>query len=129
MRARIFVAAAIGLITCLSCFSDRDATTGPVTGGDCTIPASAFGTNRAVVIMRNFTFASDTVRIRPGGTVTWVNCEPPNIDPHTSTSQTGVWDSSFLQPGDIFARTFATAGTFLYFCVPHPSMRGVVIVQ
>lgn len=112
----------------LSCFSDRVSTTEP-TGGDCSVPASAFGRNRVVVLIRNFTFLDDTVRIRAGGTVTWVNCEPPNIEPHTSTSTTGEWNSGAISPGTSYARTFPAAGTFPYFCQPHPTMRGVVIVE
>jgi plastocyanin len=128
MRTRTVIAAALALLAGLSCFSDRSSITDP-TGGECTIPAAAFGRNRVVVIVRDFSFLSDTVRIRAGGTVTWVNCEEPGVEPHTTTSTTDVWDSNLLQPGEFFANTFATAGTFPYFCRPHPDMLGVVIVE
>jgi plastocyanin len=128
MKVRRGVAVVLGVAVMLSCFSDRAAIIEP-NGADCTVPATAFGQNRIPVIIRQFTFLSDTVRIRPGGTVTWVNCEDPNVEPHTSTSTTGAWDSNLLQPGASFERTFPTAGTFPYFCRPHTDMRGVVIVQ
>jgi plastocyanin len=126
MRTRFAFGAALALLAILSCFSDRSSITEP-TEGECTVPASAFGRNRAAVIIRDFLFLSDTVRIRAGGTVTWVNCEDA-ID-HTSTSTSNVWDSNFLAPGSSFAHTFATPGTFPYFCQPHPGMTGVVIVE
>jgi plastocyanin len=128
MRLGRSAAAALALVAALSCFSDRSSTTGPLTG-ECRIPADAFERNRAVVIVRAFSFRADTVRIRPGGTVTWVNCEDPEVDPHTTTSTTGVWDSGLLQPGESFAHTFPAAGTFPYFCIPHTFMQGAVIVE
>jgi plastocyanin len=128
-RARIAVPA-IALLTVWSCFSDRQAVLDP--GDDspeCRIPGSAIGTNRAVVLIRGFRFLPDTVRIRAGGTITWVNCEAENVPSHTSTSSTGVWDSGLIAPGESHAETFGSAGSFSYSCVPHPTMRGVVIVS
>jgi plastocyanin len=112
------------------CFSERNAVTGPGDDGEgCNVPGSAIGNNRALVLVRNFRFLPDTVRIRAGGTVTWVNCETEDIEPHTSTSTTDAWDSGPIAPGTSFARTFPAAGTFSFFCRPHPSMRGAVVVS
>ena len=115
-----------------ACFSDRASTTEPP-GGDanCNIPVTSpiFGSTRALVAIRGFNFQPDTIRIAPGTVVTWVNCEPETVDAHTSTSEDGLWDSPFLAPGESYTRTFSAAGNFDYFCVPHPFMRGVVIVE
>ncbi len=115
-----------------ACFSDRQSITEPP-GGDaaCRIPVTSpiFGSTRALIAIRGFSFQPDTVRIRAGTVVTWVNCEPETADAHTSTSEDELWDSPFLAPGESYTRTFAAAGTFDYFCVPHPFMRGVVIVE
>jgi plastocyanin len=113
----------------LSCFSERGAVTEPDDQLGCNVPGSAIGSNRAVVLVRGFRFLPDTVRIRPGGTVTWVNCETPDIEPHTSTATTGSWNSGPISPGQSYAQGYATAGSFSYFCQPHPSMRGVVLVN
>lgn len=128
MKPRTLVALGALLVVSMSCFSERTSTTEPATG-DCSIPATAFGRDHVVVVIRNFTFLSDTVRVRAGGTVTWVNCEEPNVEAHTTTSTTSVWNSGLITPGANFARTFANAGTFPYFCQPHPFMTGVVIVE
>ena len=50
--------------------------------------------------------------------------------PHTVTDddQT-LFDSDFLLFGDGFSHTFEQAGTFTYFCVVRPFMKGTVIVQ
>jgi plastocyanin len=113
----------------LSCFSERDGS-GPVdVTGDCRIPQSAIGANKVIVAIRDFSFFPDTVRIRPGTEVTWVNCETNVQDFHTSTSSTNAWDSGALNRGEFFTRRFDANGSFEYFCVPHPFMRGAVIVQ
>ena len=96
------------------------ATSGGVVAGDPT---------KAVVLLRNFTFLPDTIRASPGVTVTWVNCEPPGPDPHTSTSVNDLWRSGFLRQGEKYSRTFGEAGRFGYYCEPHPTMRGGVVVQ
>jgi plastocyanin len=132
MRIRSLVPAllvtAIASLPLLSCFSERTSVVAP--GGDgCEIPASAIGTGRAVVLIRDFTFLPDTLRVRPGTTVTWVNCEAASVEPHTSTGAGGTWDSGLLDPGQSFARTFSATGTNAYFCQPHPSMTGTIIVQ
>jgi LPXTG-motif cell wall-anchored protein len=84
-------------------------------------PASAAG-----VSIVDFSFQPATVTIDTGDSVTWTN----NGDaPHTTTSDSGVWDSDILDPGQSFTRVFDTAGTFPYHCNVHPSMTGTVVVQ
>lgn len=115
--------------TSISCFSDRDATQPIVQDGECSVPLVAIGANKTVVLVRDFTFFPDTVRVRPGTEVYWVNCETTVSDFHTSTSSTGLWDSGALNRGEFYARRFDAVGQFGYFCEPHPFMRGAVIVQ
>ena len=111
----------------LSCFSDRSVL---APGGDgCEVPGSAIGPDQAVVFIRNFAFHPDTLRIEPGTRVTWVNCEPATVEPHTSTSSDDDWDSGLIAPGESFAHTFTQAGTNDYFCQPHTFMEGAIIVQ
>jgi len=61
-----------------------------------------------------------------GATVTWENDDSLA---HTSTSDTGVWNSGTLQPGRNFSFTFNTAGTFPYHCSIHPNMTGSVTAR
>lgn len=131
MRRFIIVCTVICLcaLPVLSCFSDRDEPLAPPSGDDCSIPASAIGPGRAVVLIRGFRFLPDTLRVRPGTEVTWVNCENSSIEPHTSTAIGGAWDSGLISPGTFYTEEFASAGTTGYFCRPHPSMRGVIIVE
>lgn len=113
-----------------SCFSEhQDDATGPIPD-DCNVPASAQGPGKAVVATRGYRFLPDTLRVAPGTLVTWVNCDNlagPN-DPHTTTSDTNLWNSA-LPLDATFARTFTAGGSFPYHCLPHPGMRGVIVVQ
>ena len=112
------------------CFSDHSEVTEPTGGVNCPVPVSATGARKAVVIIRGFQYAQDTLRITAGTTVTWVNCDDlAGRDAHTSTSDAGVWASPLFAEGQSFSRTFAASGTFPYHCQPHTGMRAVVIVQ
>lgn len=125
------VAATVALVG--GCFSERTHEGGPVgpISGECRIPIDSpvIGNTGAIVAIRDFGYTPATVRVKPGTTVTWINCEPEGTDEHTSTSDNAVWDSPFLAPGETFSHTFGAPGTFDYHCVPHPFMEGVVIVE
>jgi plastocyanin len=128
MRTQVIIIVLLAVAAAASCFSDRSAVLEP-NGDPCTVPGSAVHGNTAIVLIRGFSFLQDTVRIQRGMSVTWVNCEQPNIEPHTSTSDTNAWDSGSFGPGESYTQPFNSAGTFSYFCRPHPTMRGVVIVS
>ena len=72
------------------------------------------------------------ISVGVGETVTWSN---DDTAAHTVTSGSavdgpdGVFDSSLFMAGKTFEHTFDTAGTYPYFCMVHPWMNGVVIVQ
>lgn len=111
-----------------ACFSERGA--GPLAaGGACRVPVSVVDSQQVLVAIANFLFAPDSVRVAAGTTVTWVNCEDPLTEPHTTTSATGIWDSSEFPSGQRYSHTFNTPGVFGYFCSSHPFMVGKVVVQ
>ena len=74
--------------------------------------------------MRNIAFNPPTLQITVGTKVTWTNMDSVN---HTTTSDTGVWDSGSLGNGANFSYTFSQAGTFPCYCKPHggPSGKGM----
>jgi plastocyanin len=80
----------------------------------------------AQVSIINLSFQPATITISAGGSVTWTNNDSTT---HTSVSDSCVWDSGFLQPGQSFTQQFPTAGSFPYHCIIHPFMHGTVIVQ
>jgi predicted secreted protein with PEFG-CTERM motif len=74
------------------------------------------------------------VTVDVGGEVTWT---VDDAAAHTVTSGTpsdadsvgALFDSSLILQGTSFSQTFDEVGTVDYFCIVHPWMQGVVIVQ
>lgn len=131
MRRVVLAGGVAGMLTTVAlaaCFSDR---AGPSTSVDalCLVPLTNEVPGSTVVVIRNFGFAPLTVRVRAGTTVTWVNCEPPSTESHTTTADQGAWSSLSLVDGQTFSHTFTQPGQFAYHCVPHPFMTGTIIVE
>jgi len=80
----------------------------------------------ASVTIQNMAFAPDTLRIGAGTKVTWSNADGMT---HTVTELNALFDSGNLAPGKTFSYTFTTVGTFKYYCVIHPGMKAVVVVN
>jgi amicyanin len=74
----------------------------------------------------NFTYNPQQITVKAGTTVTWVNHDDI---PHTVTSKTGVFRSKALDTDDKFSFTFATPGSYPYFCALHPHMTGTIVVE
>ncbi len=70
-----------------------------------------------------------------GGTVRWTNDDSvahtvtSGISDGFSGTPDGNFDSGFMETGAVFMHTFDTAGTYSYYCMPHPWMRGTLLVE
>lgn len=82
-------------------------------------------------------FSPNVITVGVGTTVTWVNNDTlfHTVTSGISTGELGKagtpdgkFDSGEIQAGETYQRTFDEAGTFDYFCTPHPWMIGQVIV-
>jgi amicyanin len=80
----------------------------------------------AEVKIDNFTFAPQSMTIKAGTTVTWTN---EDDIPHTVVATAKAFKSKVLDTDDKFSFTFATAGTYEYFCSLHPHMTGTIVVE
>ena len=89
------------------------------------LPLVAFAATSAVNI-QNSAFAPTTTTIKIGDTVTWTNRDAFS---HTSTSDTGAWNTGVITAGASGSFTFTSAGTFAYHCSIHSFMKATVIVQ
>jgi plastocyanin len=91
-------------------------------------PGDAGAADEGVSMTSGLAFVPGTVNINVGDTVTWTNTSAGI--PHTTTSNTGVWDSGNLTTNQTFAFTFTAPGTYPYFCEVHGAgvMSGTVIV-
>jgi amicyanin len=74
----------------------------------------------------NFTFAPQSVTVKAGTTVTWVN---EDDIPHAVASTSKAFRSKVLDTNDKFSFTFTMAGTYEYFCSLHPHMTGTIVVE
>jgi LPXTG-motif cell wall-anchored protein len=89
----------------------------------------------AVSVGDNF-FEPQTLTITAGTTVVWTVV---GSRPHTVTSDTGAFNSGsdssqYLRTGGVFQATFASPGTYPYYCVLHggpggAGMSGRIVVQ
>jgi plastocyanin len=101
------------------------ATVDPTTSGQPVIAPPSVSGEGVEVEIEDFAFVPGSVTIKVGTTVTWTNKD--NVG-HTATSDDGVFDSGILGKGSSFSYTFTKAGTYGYFCKPHPYMVATIVV-
>jgi len=70
----------------------------------------------ATVRMVDFAFATPTLTVDAGTTVTWINYDPAY---HTVTFDDGSADSGQVLAGESWSTTFIEPGTYNYHCIPH----------
>jgi len=78
------------------------------------------------VMIDNFTFTPPELTVAVGTTVKWLNRDDI---PHTVVDKNKAFRSKALDTDDAYSFTFASAGTFDYFCSLHPHMVGKIIVK
>jgi LPXTG-motif cell wall-anchored protein len=78
------------------------------------------------VAIADFSFSPASITIDQGDSVTWTNNGPTA---HSATANGGEFNTGILKAGQSSSHTFSQAGTFSYFCQPHPFMKGTVVVQ
>ncbi len=66
------------------------------------------------------------LEVTVGTTIEWTNEDPLA---HTVTAADGSFDSGLIASGAVWRYTFSVAGTFDFFCTPHPFMKGTVVVK
>jgi manganese oxidase len=118
---------ALGMIMGITgCKSNDSTTNASSTSGTGTPPAAN------TVTIQNMAFNPATVTVAAGTTVTWTNNDAMT---HTVTSGVpgspdGAFDSGNMANGATYQHTFATKGTFQYYCKVHPgSMKATMVVQ
>jgi plastocyanin len=71
-------------------------------------------------------YVPNPITVPVGTMVTWTNNDSTA---HTASSNTGVFNSGTIGPGQSFSFTFQAAGTYPYHCSFHAGMVGSVVVQ
>ena len=80
----------------------------------------------AIVLAREFMFATKSLTVSAGSTVTWTNKDD---EPHTVVSDGAVFRSGALDTDESFSFRFDKPGTYHYACSIHPRMVGTIVVQ
>jgi plastocyanin len=85
----------------------------------------ALSATTANVSIVNFAFSPPSVNINVNDSVKWTWAGSP----HSTSSDTGLWESGVRGTGAIFTHTFTSAGSFPFHCSVHPFMTGTITVQ
>ena len=84
-------------------------------------------TAKTDVVIDNFSFSPKTLTVPVGATVTWTNHD--SVSHVVASANDHFKKSPVLKTGQHFSNTFATAGTYSYFCSIHPRMTAKIIVK
>ena len=98
---------------------------GPLVGALLAFGAVAAEEPNSVTI-DNFSFTPPELTVAVGTTVKWVNHDDI---PHNVVASNKSFRSKPLDTDDSYSFTFASAGTYDYFCGLHPKMQGKIIVK
>jgi plastocyanin len=90
------------------------------------LPAGAALPDSAQIVIKDFMFAPDSVKIKAGTTVTWSNKDD---EPHSVVSDTGLFRSGAKDTDETFSFRFDKPGTYHFTCSIHPKMVGTIIVE
>ena len=107
------------VISALAC-----AATWAFAGAGIDLAAAAQATTHTVV-MDGVKYEPETVTVRRGDTVVWVNKDP---FPHTVTAK-GIFDSHEIPAGRSWKYAPRKAGEYAYTCTLHPNMKGTLKVE
>lgn len=89
-------------------------------------PASAETPDPTQIVMKDFMFVPTSLTVKAGSTVTWANRDE---EPHTVTSDTGLFRSGAMDTNESFSFKFDKPGTYHFTCSIHPRMVGTIVVQ
>ena len=92
----------------------------------CVLAPLAAQTNGVAVVIDNFTFSPERLKVKAGTTVTWTNHDDI---PHTVAAKDRGFKSKVMDTDESFTFTFSTPGEYTYFCSLHPHMTGTIVVE
>jgi plastocyanin len=92
----------------------------------CVIAPSVAQKTAVPVIIDNFTFSPDRLKVKLGTTVTWTNHDDI---PHTVAAKDRGFKSKVMDTDESFSFTFSTPGEYTYFCSLHPHMTATIVVE
>lgn len=96
--------------------------------GESPATSEEVATTDTTIEIKDFTYQPATLTVQPGEKITVVNRD---IAGHSVTSDDGTsFDSKVLSKDQSVVFTAPTKpGSYPFFCIPHPSIKGVLIVE
>ena len=80
-----------------------------------------------LINIQDFRYSPHELTISLGETVRWTNLDTTK---HTVTSTgEGPLNSILLGKKETYSYTFEEVGEYTYYCIPHPYMKGKIIVE
>jgi plastocyanin len=79
-----------------------------------------------VIEIQRFKFVPDTLSVRLGDTVTWINRD---IAPHTATATDKSWDTGDIKKGERKSIIVTNELARAYFCRFHPMMKATLSIR
>jgi plastocyanin len=92
----------------------------------CCVPKDAPETSSVVILIDQFVFSPDMIKVKTGTEVVWKNKDSSG---HTVTAEDGSFDSGTINEGGEFKVKFNNPGTYSYTCDMHSFMSGKIIVE
>ena len=121
----ILTAIAIAIGSVLIIVLTGDAASGESASTDSAPVAAQEAGAAAKVDITNFKYKPETITVKAGSKVTWVNND---VAPHTATAD-DTFDTGNLEKGDSKAITLSKPGSYSYICEFHAFMTGTVVVK
>ena len=78
------------------------------------------------VEIKRLKFEPETLAVRPGDTIVWVNLD---IVPHTVSALDSSWDSGNLGYEEQWTTVVSSSMSGSYFCKYHPAMKGMLNLE
>ena len=80
------------------------------------------------ITYKGFSVVQKSITVKKGTTVTWTNQDNAKHDVTPDTATDEFKASELFGKGETHSVTFNTAGTYSYYCSPHPYMKGTIVV-
>lgn len=92
----------------------------------CCVPKEAPKTSSVVVLIDQFAYSPEIIKIKAGTEILWKNKDSTG---HTVTLEDGSINSGTINDGGEFKMRFIKPGTYTYSCEMHSFMSGKIVVE
>lgn len=99
---------------------------GSSTGSGATTTAVSSGEGANVVKMVDMSYEPQTLTVKAGDTVTWVNEDSVS---HNAVADDESWATDMFGEGGSDSVAFDMPGTYPYVCTAHAAMVGTIVVE